>query len=115
MGWVERNKGIFDLVEVVDRFRRELAGMRFVICGRGQDYDRLKSELQQRNLESYFELRGWVDEAGKQKALAEADFGLMLSHREGMPNALLEAMAAARPVVSTAVGAVADVVEEGQN
>lgn len=115
MGWVEKNKGIFDLVEVVDRFRPELAGMRFVICGRGQDYERLKSDLQRRNLESYFELRGWVDEVGKQKALAEADFSLMLSHREGMPNALLEAMAAARPVVATAVGAVADVVEEGQN
>lgn len=115
MGWVERNKGIFDLIEIVDRFRLEMQGMTFVICGHGKDWDEFRGELARRNLESYFELQGWVDSEGKKRALAESDFCLMLSHREGMPNTLLESMAAGRPVVATSVGAVADIVEEGCN
>lgn len=115
MGWVERNKGIFDLLEVVNRFRIEMQGMKFVICGHGKDWAEFGAELKRRNLEHYFELQGWVDSEGKKRALRGSDFCLMLSHREGMPNALLESMAAGRPVVATAVGAVADIVEEGCN
>lgn len=114
IGWVERNKGIFDLVAVVERFRPEMAGMKFVICGNGSDFFELKSEVARLRLEDFFELRGWVDSAGKKMALAQSDICLMLSHHEGMPNALLESMAAGRPVIATTVGAVADVVEEGR-
>lgn len=115
MGWVERNKGIFDLLEVVDRFRVELKGMKFVICGQGKDWEEFTNAIIKRSLEGFIELRGWVDGARKKQVLAESDFCLMLSHREGMPNSLLEGMAAGRPVVATAVGAVADIVEEGRN
>jgi glycosyltransferase involved in cell wall biosynthesis len=115
MGWVERNKGIFDLLETVNRFRLEMLGMKFVICGQGKDWDEFKVELKKHKLEEFFEMRGWVDEHGKKKELSAADFCLMLSHCEGMPNALLESMAAGRPVVATSVGAVSDIVEEGRN
>lgn len=114
MGWVERNKGIFDLVEMVDRFRVELDGMRFVIGGKGVDLDELMRDIERRGLMDRFEFRGWVDEAGKERIMADVDICLMLSHREGMPNALIEAMAAGRPVIATAAGAVSDIVEDGR-
>lgn len=115
MGWIETNKGVFDLLAVVDRFRAELQAVRFVICGHGREWDRFHAELKRRNLESFFELRGWVDHEGRCRALAGSDLCLMLSYNEGMPNALLESMAAGRPVIATNVGAVADIVVEGQN
>jgi glycosyltransferase involved in cell wall biosynthesis len=110
MGWIERNKGVFDLVEAVDLFRGELEGTRFVICGRGSDWDELHETIEQRGLNAFFEFRGWVEEDQKLAILEQSDVLLMLSHREGMPNALLEAMASGRAIIATAVGAVPELV-----
>jgi glycosyltransferase involved in cell wall biosynthesis len=55
--------------------------------------------------------------AGLRPAMPSAhhlfDVSTLTSVSEGLPNSLLEAMAAGRPVVATAVGAVSDAVEDG--
>jgi glycosyltransferase involved in cell wall biosynthesis len=45
--------------------------------------------------------------------LAAADVGVLASHEEGFPNAIVEAMAAGRPVVATKVGGVPEAVIDG--
>lgn len=47
--------------------------------------------------------------------LAAADALVMPSRREGLPMALIEAVAAARPVVATAVGGIPELVTPGEN
>lgn len=47
--------------------------------------------------------------------VAGFDVGTCVSNSEGLPNSLLEAMAFAKPVVSTQVGAVSELVEDGAN
>jgi glycosyltransferase involved in cell wall biosynthesis len=43
----------------------------------------------------------------------EVQFGLLVSHQEGMPNAVIEGMAAGVPMVATSVGGVTEVVQDG--
>jgi glycosyltransferase involved in cell wall biosynthesis len=56
-------------------------------------------------------LEGGRDHAGD--AFADAQFGLLTSHNEGLPNAVLEAFSYGVPVIATAVGGVPDVVVDG--
>ena len=58
-------------------------------------------------------LHGWIDDVPE--FLDEMDVLVMPSQKEGLPYALLEAMERAKPVVSTAVGGVVDVLEQGRN
>ncbi len=84
-----------------------------MICGKGSvlpEAQRLVTELA---LDGLISFEGWVLGEQKRAVLAESDVLVVPSHREGLPNALLEAMAAGMPVIAARVGAIPDVVEEG--
>lgn len=57
---------------------------------------------------------GWQDQEGCRRELAAADALVQPSFAEGLPMAILEAMAHALPVVATPVGSVTDAVVDGE-
>ena len=115
VGWVTRDKGIFEALEVVRRVRPQLPNVRLVVAGGGADFEEVSRLAKSPDLAGAVELLGWVTGAEVARVLNTVDVLLLPSHFEGMPNAVLEAMAAGVPVVCTRVGSLPDLIRDGEN
>jgi glycosyltransferase involved in cell wall biosynthesis len=91
--------------------RRTRPDVSFVIAGDGE----LRGSLEQRArrlLGDRVRFLGWVEDLPK--LYAALDVVVLTSRNEGTPISLIEAGAARRPVVATAVGGVPEVVQDGR-
>ncbi len=104
LGRIERNKGVYALAEAAQRFHEDLRCCRFIFCGLGSDLGAFKEKIADLGLSHLCEFRGWVTGLEKIKAFQDADIFVLPSYYEGLPNALLEAMASGLAVIATAVG-----------
>ena len=86
--------------------------VRLVLVGDGPSRDEVSGAIRERGLEPFVRNLGY--RADIPRLLGAADLGLLTSISEGIPLALIEAMAAGLPVVATRVGGVPEVVEEGR-
>ncbi|MBI4500128.1 MAG: glycosyltransferase family 4 protein [Gemmatimonadetes bacterium] len=108
VGYLGHRKGTFDLLEVAERLSATRPKVRLTVVG-GGEVDRFRGLAEQRKLRN-IEFIGAVDEMRKVALLHGADIFLLPSRAEGQPIALLEAIAAGLPVVSTTVGSIPEVV-----
>jgi glycosyltransferase involved in cell wall biosynthesis len=86
---------------------------RLLIAGRGPLLEELQQRTQQLGIAGQVEFLGVRHDIAA--LLASADGFVLSSAWEGMPNVVMEALAAAKPVVATEVGGVAELVEAGQS
>lgn len=89
--------------------------VRFILCGSGKREKELKELVRECKLDSRFLITGYIEHALIPDVLSRIDVFCLSSDIEGQPYALLEALAAGLPVVSTDVGGVADVIKDGVN
>jgi len=85
---------------------------RFLIAGDGERRGELEALARGAGLGDRVRFLGW--RADLARLYADLDVVVLTSKNEGSPVALIEAMAAARPVVSTRAGGVEDVVADGE-
>ena len=86
---------------------------RFVVAGSLSEY--LRTEVISRGLTESVELAGWTYGDEKLRRLRESDVFILPSYTEGLPNALLEGMAAGLAVICTPVGGIPEVVHDPDN
>lgn len=105
-------KGLPDLIDAAAEVLRQRQGVRFVVAGEGPSRPDLEAQLRARGLEGRFILLGHRHDVPN--LMARADLFVMPSRFEGLPTAIIEAMAAGRAVVATAVAGNAEVVVDGE-
>lgn len=109
VGRLVRDKGVPELLEAFARVRARVPRAQLVLVGPHEDRDGLDEATKQRLGEPQVRAVGF--QANPAPFLAAADVFVLPSHREGFPNAPLEAAALGVPVVSTTVPGCNDAVE----
>jgi glycosyltransferase involved in cell wall biosynthesis len=104
-------KGPDTFVAVVERLRDVIPNLSVVLTGPARGY--VRGELERIGVRHRHLLVGSRIELGH--AYHEADVCVVTSRQEGGPKAVLEAMAAGVPLVTTRVGQAAELVAEGEN
>lgn len=105
-------KGIDVLIRAAHLLHQRHTHLRFVVAGEGDQRAELKQMIRDAGLHRCFHLVGQVDDVPA--FLNDIDIAVLPSRAEGMANAVLEFMAAGRPVVATDVGANRQLLDDGQ-
>lgn len=114
IGRLVKTKGVFDMLEGLALARGQGVAAHLVIAGDGPELPALRQAVRDLSLEEQVEFPGPVFGERKARLLGEADVLLFPTyHKEGLPYALLEGMAAGLVPVVTRVAAIPDVVTAG--
>ena len=111
VGRIEREKGVFDLLEAFRAVRESVPGLALVCAGEG-DREGLARRAAELGVRDRLHLPGWLDAAEIQYLLERAAAFVLPSHVEGQPMSLIEAMFMRTPVVATRVGAIPELVKD---
>lgn len=112
LGSIGQRKGCYVLLDALATIKSKHPDVR-LLCGGDGDHESFLREASKRGLDQNVQLLGWVVGAAKRRLLARSTIFVLPSYSEGLPMALLEAMAAGMPVVSTPVGGIPDAIRDG--
>jgi glycosyltransferase involved in cell wall biosynthesis len=112
-GRLSPEKGFDVLVAAAERVLKRDPSVGFVLFGEGPCREPLVRQIKAAGLGGAFALSGF--RADLDQFLPHLDLLVLPSYTEGLPNVVLEACAAAVPVVATAAGGTPEVVEDRRN
>ena len=112
-GRLFKAKGYPYLIEAIKNLKSKYSGILLFILGEGEERKKLEFQIKKFNLEKNIFLLG--QKSNVIDYLEAGDLFVLSSLWEGLPNAVLEAMACGLPVVATNVGGVPEIIEDNLN
>ena len=113
-GTVNARKGYADMIRAFARIANKYPEWSIVFAGNGEvkQGEELAKSLR---IDKQTVFLGWVSGAEKDRAFKEASIFCLPSYAEGFPMAVLDAWAYGLPVITTPVGGIPDIAEDGKN
>ena len=116
LGHIQKAKGIFDLVEIINEYKTDYNGRLILDIGGGMfEVERLRQIIKDNHLEDIVHFHGWVSGDDKIRLLNTADAFILPSYTEGVPISILEAETYGLPILATTVGGIPEIVSDGGN
>jgi glycosyltransferase involved in cell wall biosynthesis len=113
VGRIVPAKGLQYLIDSIPYVKEEFKNIKLLIIGEGSIVARLHQQAKEKKVYDS------IIFAGKRRDIPDIlsciDIFVMPSIAEGLPNALLEAMAMGKPIVATEVGGIPEVIKNGVN
>lgn len=114
-GWLVPAKGVHVLIDAFERTTHQVSDIRLEIIGDSDDEEykaELRNVVRWQRLESRVTFHGWRDDV--LDAIDTADIYVLPSFTEGFPRSIVEAMALGKPVISTNVGGIPELLQNGE-
>jgi glycosyltransferase involved in cell wall biosynthesis len=115
IGRMVQDKGHMVLLEALARASEEGCELRLVLAGDGALRGRIERRIDELGLRDRVEITGWIPEAEIRRRLLESRALVLTSFAEGLPVVIMEAMALGRPVLSTLIAGIPELVRPGEN
>jgi glycosyltransferase involved in cell wall biosynthesis len=115
IGRLCEQKGQLLLIEALGRLKRDGLEVELVLIGDGELRAEVERTIAEQGLTAQVHMRGWVDGHRIRQALDDACAVVLPSFAEGLPVVIMEAFARGRPVLSTYVAGIPELVLPGKN
>jgi len=115
IGYLRYAKGMDTLMDLLLKLKEMSFNFTFDIVGEGEMYKDISEFIKSNNLETKVTMHGHIDDRKEMLSLLQkADLFFFPSLSEGSPRVVIEAMSQGTPVLSTPVGSLPDIFEEGK-
>ena len=108
-------KGQLLLVDAVLRLRAMKTPVELVLAGDGPMRPEIERLIAKHNLGKHVRITGWISSGEVRNEILAARALVLPSFAEGLPVAIMEAMALRRPVLTTYVAGIPELVRHGEN
>jgi colanic acid/amylovoran biosynthesis glycosyltransferase len=115
VGRLCEQKGQRLLVEAAARLAAKGIALEIVLAGDGELRAELETFIKKNHLERHVRITGWLSSAQVREEILAARALVLPSLAEGLPVVLMEAMALRRPVLTTYVAGIPELVKPGEN
>ncbi len=115
VGWLEKEKGVNEILQVLKRLNEKKYNFTMTFIGDGKMKTKATKFIQKNNLSEKVVIKGWLDRMDIYNYYKNSDIFLLPSWIEGMPNSLIEALASAIPTIVTPVGVIPDYLNDKEN
>ncbi len=111
VGRLSEQKGQFILLEAVARLAAAGAVFQLTLIGDGPMRPQIEAFIEQHQLQDYVKLVGWASNAIVRQSILASRAVVLPSFAEGLPVVLMESLALHRPVITTYVAGIPELVE----
>ena len=115
VGRLWADKGQLLLIEAVQRLAQKGIRCELVLAGDGEMRVELEELITQYGLVGKVRITGWISSAQVREEILAARCLVLPSFAEGLPVVIMEAMALRRPVLTTYVAGIPELVRHGEN
>lgn len=113
VGRLSEQKGHLLLVEAAASLAAEGLKFKLVLVGDGPLRNQIEGMIAQLGLQNHIEITGWASNNEVQQQIIDSRTMVLPSFAEGLPVVIMEALALERPVISTYVAGIPELVEPG--
>ncbi|MEM9948142.1 MAG: glycosyltransferase family 4 protein [Cyanobacteria bacterium P01_D01_bin.36] len=114
LGRIGQRKGAFDLIRAFASMPTELRERGELLMAGDGDEEGARALSAELGVAERVKFLGWINPAERNQLLQRANAFVLPSYNEGLPMAMLEAMAWALPTISTPVGGIPEFLDDGE-